>query len=360
MTILIIIAGLLIIGALVYFNFKAKSQDSTDQFFISTQSQSKERIKGLNLDTPSEDASYILDKSKLNFPQRTYSDEDEYKANPEREWIISLIPRNGDPFHKKDFNEMFDYEWRSNFESTIYGFSPEEKRWTYANAGGTPDIYSKLQVAVNVQRVYADEEPQFSPEKLNRYLIELEKRIKQYPTPLKLEVNEPVEAAIAKAQKLVSLQNEFSFESIIVLQPKTRFKGMEVWDVLQSVGLEWGDMDLFHWDNDDSDFGGDHHFSVWTTTNPGYFFPEEIKNGRMKPENLVFGFSVPRSADPLNIQPIMIEAVNYCQKRLGGEMLDQHGNPYNAEAEIQQLTDFVNRMKAQGIVPGSENALRMF
>lgn len=357
--VIITIIGILILGGFIYHFLKPNNPSNNDEMFISTQSQSTDRVKNLNLDQPSEDVSYILSKEKLSLPQRRLEEREEYKANPEREWVIDLIQVNGGNFKKEDLNKTFDYEWRSNFQSTLFGFSPQENHWTYANAGGPPDTFSKLQVAIDVQRVYSDDQ-NYRPETLQRYLTELETRIKKYPTPLKIEAKEGIDEAILKAKNLVSLHEAFDFDTIIILQSKKRFKGIEIWDVLQSVGLEWGDMDLFHWNNYESDYGHDHHFSVWTSTNPGYFFPEEIKNGNFNPENLVFGFSVPRSADPVNVQKVMIEAIEYCQKRLGGEILDKNGNPFDKEQEMVHMIEFVDKMKQKGLIPDSENALMMF
>lgn len=254
---------------------------------------------------------------------------------------------------------MFDYEWRTKYPSTIFGFSTDEKRWTYASAGGTPEIYTRLQVAINLQDVYSDENPNYDPQKLERYIDELEKRTKKYPTRLKIEQNETVESAVIKAEKLVNLYREFNHDAIIVLQNERDFNGMKVWDALQSVGLKWGDGDLFHWPNH-SDYGHDQHFSVWTTTTPGYFLPENIKDGSMNPRNLVFGFSIPRSADPVNVFEIMIEAVKYCQKRLGGQILDRNMQPFDEGKEKQSFNDFLKKMEGRGIKAGSDEALRMF
>jgi cell division protein ZipA len=254
---------------------------------------------------------------------------------------------------------MFDYDWRSKYSSTIYGFSNEENRWTYANAGGTPDIYSKLQVAVDVQEVFNEENPTYEPQQLKRYIDELEKRIKKYPTKLSIELTETIESAISRGKKLVQLNQEFNVDAVIVLQADKQFKGLEMWDALQSLGLKWGDGDLFHWGND-KDYGHDQHFSVWTTTEPGYFFPEEIKDGNMNPQNLVFGFSIPRSADPKNIFEIMLNSVKYCQKRLGGQILDRNMKPLDEEKEKLELSEFLKRMEQKGLKAGSNKALRMF
>lgn len=355
-----IILGLLAFLVITYFAFRQKPKSELDNYFISTQSQSNERVKNLNLDKPSEDASYILNANKLSFPDVNRESENiEYKADPEREWIINLIPTEGALFKKEDFNKMFDHDWRSKYSSTIYGFSDEENRWTYANAGGTPDIYSKLQVAVDIQEIFNEENPTYEPQKLKRYIVELEKRIKKYPTNLRIEQSETVESAISKAKKLVKLNQEFDVDAIIVLQSDKQFNGLEMWDALQSVGLKWGDGDLFHWEND-KNYGHDQYFTVWTTTEPGYFFPEVIKEGKMNPQNLVFGFSIPRCADPKNVFEIMLNAVKFCQKRLGGQIFDRNMNSFNEEKERQELSEFLNRMEQNCLNAGSNKALRMF
>jgi cell division protein ZipA len=355
-----IILGLLVLAVIAYFFFRQTSKSEMDNYFISTQSQSKDRVKNLNLDKPSEDASYILDTNKLSFPDIVGESENvEYKADPEREWVINLISKDGTLFKKEDFNKIFDYNWRSKYSSTIYGFSDEENGWTYANSGDSPDVFSKLQVAVGIQDAFNEENPKYEPQKLKRYIDELEKRIKKYPTKLSIEQTETVESAISKAKKLVQLNRDFNFDAVIVLQADKQFKGLEMWDALQSVGLKWGDGDLFHWGND-KDYGHDQHFSVWTATEPGYFFPEQIKNGNMNPQNLVFGFSIPRSADPKNIFEIMLNSVKYCQKRMGGQILDRNMRPFNEEKERQELSDFLKRMEKKGLKAGSDKALRMF
>ena len=61
-----------------------------------------------------------------------------------------------------------------------------------------------------------------------------------------------------------------------------------------------------------------------------------------------------------NVQKVMIEVVKYCKKRLGGEILDRNGNKFNDEKETLQMIEFVDKMKGKGLIPGSDDALRMF
>lgn len=346
-----------VLGLLTYFGLHYKDRSDMNDYFISTQSQSNDRVSALNLNKALEDVSYILDASKLSFPTKKQENID-YKADPNLEWIIELIQVNGGNFKKNDFEKIFDYDWRTRHESTIYGLSDENNTWTFADAGDSPNSYSRLQVAIDLQDVYAENQ-NYEPEKLDRYIKELQKRIKLYPTQLRLEINESLDKAIIKAKKLVLLQQEINRDVVIVLQSKISFKGTDAWDTLQSLGLVWGDGDLFHWENK-NDYGDEQYFSVWTSTEPNYFLPEEVKAGNMNPKNLIFGFSVPRSADPEHIFDNLNKAVEYCQKRLGGEILNSNGKPFDITDQRQNLIEHISKMKNKGITPGSEFALRMF
>ncbi len=338
----------------------ATGKPVSEEYFISTESQSNDRVKKLQLDVRSEDASYILDKGKLSFSHTIPATEDrDYKADLHRDWVIELTQVNSENFKKSDLEKLFDLDWRKNYPSTIYGFSPADNHWTYVFAGDAPEAYSKIEVAIDLQEIFGSDEIPYDPKKLKNYPTELEAKIRSYPSPLKVVAREAIPHAINKAKSLVALNQEFDIEAIILLKSDNQFNGRLAWDALQSVGLKWGDGDLFHWDNEE-DFGHDQHFSVWTTTDPGYFLPERIKDGSMNPGDLGFSFSVPRSADPKNVFAVMIDVAKYCQKRLGGTILNQNEAPFNDAEEKRQLDHLIEKMKVKGLTPGSDKALGMF
>jgi cell division protein ZipA len=354
------IGGFLLLIIIGYFFLKSNSNSEQNKYLMSTQSESRERLKDLNLDKASEDASYILDTTRLSFQSMSTEDENiEYKADSDLDWIINLVSISGENFKKEDLSKMFDADWRNNFPSLIYGFSPETNKWTFVSAGGAPEIYSKLEIAIDLKEIFNEEKPSYNSRKLERYVTELEKRIKKYPVKINLEKKESIESAIQKAKILVSTYNEFNLDEIIVLQSDKQFDGLETWDVLQSVGLQWGDGDLFHWNNN-RNYGHDQYFSVWTTTEPGYFLPEEIKDRNMNPQNLVFGYSVPRSADPKNVFEVMLNAVKYCQKRLGGNILNKDMKPIDVAQERNKINELIKNMDNKKIKTGSDKALKMF
>jgi hypothetical protein len=336
---------------------------SNDSIFISSQSQTNERVQLLNLDEASEDVSYILDTNKLVFPKikKEIQENVDYKSDPKIEWIINLKLVNGGKFTQEDLLKLFDLTWRENYNSTIYGHLISQKRWTYALGTDKSEFFDNIQIGVNILEVFNEENPNYDSKKLERYIIELEKRIQKYPLKLSVEPTEQIVKAIEKGRKLVQLNHEFNEDAIIVLKSEKVFKGTLAWDALQCVGLKWGDGDLFHWNNNqEMGYGNQTFFSVWTTTEPSYFLPENIKDGQMNPQDLVFGFQIPRSADPKNIFDVMINSVKYCQKRLGGTILDKNGEPFNEVEAKKHLSEIVERMKAKGLTPGSENVLVLF
>ena len=126
-----------------------------------------------------------------------------------------------------------------------------------------------------------------------------------------------------------------------------------------SLGLKWGDMDIFHWPND-SDNGDDSFFSVWTSSPPGYFLPEEIAADRLHTADLIFGFSIPRNAAPKSVFASMVKAAEYARQRLGGELLDGNGHALDAGATEKEISAIEQRLNAAGFPPGSQRTLHLF
>ncbi|WP_153797576.1 cell division protein ZipA C-terminal FtsZ-binding domain-containing protein [Foetidibacter luteolus] len=356
----IIIAALLICKLFLYWLNKFGKNEQND-FFVSTQVQNNERLNKLGIRNASEDASYILDSSLLSFPKPVHDasdSKDEYKPDPSQDWVIPVNVKDN-AVSKKQLSALFDLEWRKNFRSTIYGYSIQEEHWTFADAGDSPEAYTQLQVAVDLIETFTDSAKGYDPLLLERYLNELNRKIKKSSFALAIGKGEPIEKAIERAKELVKLNHEFSFDAVIQLKSENPFPGMAAWDAMECLGLEWGDGDIFHWQNPE-DYGDQAFFSVYTTTKPGYFLPEAIGSGEMNPGDLVFAFSVPRSADPEHIFDAMINAVKYCQKRLGGQLFDKYGKPFNEVKEREDMKLLVGKMKQNSLMPGSEKCLRMF
>jgi cell division protein ZipA len=359
-----VIGGIIIATAVYYYFYSLKKsskpivygQDGQD-YSISTESQSDDRVKNLGMDKPSENASYILDIKMLSFPKDKKRNPDQnFTPDPELDYIVNLEPTDGSTLDLGYLSQLFDLNWRQKYSSTIYGHSIKDNRWTFAFSSDSPASFDKIQVAVNLLNTFGVDK-NYNPQKLNRYYDELLKRISD--KKIKVIKKESVAAAIDKAKILVDIHDLFDKEANIVLKSNSTFDGLKAWDALLCVGLKWGDGDLFHWNNK-SDYGSDDFFGVGTSTEPTYFLPEDVKAGKMNPADLIFGFSIPRNADPIGVYKAMTKAVHYSQKKLGGVILNQSGQAFDENIELKKVTKLVEAMKAKGIEPGSDHALQIF
>ena len=99
---------------------------------------------------------------------------------------------------------------------------------------------------------------------------------------------------------------------------------------------------------------------MWTSTPPGYFLPEEIAAGRVRVDDLVFGYSIPRSADPVAVFDSMTRAVEYAQRRLAGDITAEDGGPVDLDTTRAAVVRIASELESFGFAPGSGNALRQF
>ncbi len=323
-------------------------------------SMSSERVSNLGLINEPQVNLGILNKDKLRMPEvsQSYNDEDDYRGSPEIEWLIEITPPDNYRFDREEFMQVFDYDWRSNFSSTFYAHFPDSNEWSFAIYADSPKEFDTLELAIELADRYNEND--ITEDRLDNYLIELHKRLKKFGVEFKVKPNVSIFEAVKKSKLLRAFQNELYTDVILVLQSKTKFEPIKMWNTLVNVGLKWGDGDIFHWENYGTDFGDEQIFSVWTTTSPGYFFPEEIKNKRMKPENLVFGFQLPRSVDPESVFEMMLEAVEYCQQELGGQILDENGNPFEREKYERRIKESLIIINEKGIRSGESELLRIF
>jgi cell division protein ZipA len=326
-------------------------------YFIATATQSNERVRRLGLPVGEGE---VLDRSKLSIPEGNPPAGDrEYKPEPEFEWVLEVEPLSGGYFAKSELVKVFDKEWRMRYsDATVYGYSLTEKRWTFLSYTDAPERYGRLQVGVSL--LGRSPEKEITAEWLTDYVAGLSEAMHKRGLKFDIRESEPVSAALDKAQKLTAMRQELGNDFYVILQSTGDFAGMRVWQVLTDVGLRWGDGDLFHWGNQNRNYGDGQLLSVWTSSEPGYFFPEAIKAGKHHFRDLRFGFVIARNADPAGVYEVLMSAMEYCQGRLGGKIIDRDGLPFDREKGKMALLRVVEGLKALGIEPGEVRALRMF
>src|SRR5690349_1421189 len=106
----LLVVALIGTGALVYFAF-SKKNSSADILFAPA-GASDERVENLGLrQEPLEDPG-ILRVNEIRFDTaKKSSDNDNYRADPEIEWVVDIHPPKDFRFKKDKFLEVFNSEW---------------------------------------------------------------------------------------------------------------------------------------------------------------------------------------------------------------------------------------------------------
>ena len=308
---------------------------------------------------PSEDATAVL--GRIPLPKRQPDSEDqEYLPEEATDWVVTVELDGSPKLDPVTVAAVFDEKWRKKFGSHMsFGRDTATGLWTFLVSADGPKSVNDLKFAFDYIDVLNDDAPLTTAKQYEQRIAAIQDAMKRFGTP-KVSASAPPADAQHRSQHLRQLKSELDFlVTIALVAPKgKRFDGRAVWDAMLCLGLQWGDMDCFHWQNE-SDIGDDSFFSVWTSTEPGYFLPEEVAANRVRVEDLVFGFSVPRSARPVDVFDAMVRAVKYCQKRLGGTIVDEHG-PLDDARIRQQISGTVRRLNEAGFQPGEGPTLRLF
>ena len=145
------------------------------------------------------------------------------------------------------------------------------------------------------------------------------------------------------------------------------FLSRDVWRAAYSLGLAWGNMDLFHWHGGSKvsvNGGGDtaSRFRILSTGTPPYFLPERAAEGERVP-GMILEYDLPREPDPVAVFDRMAVALSYLRGVLGGHPVTNAGAELDADRLDEQRDALANAVRAMtdaGIAPGSDAARRFF
>lgn len=309
----------------------------------------------------SEDMTHLLRPPSHAMKPRRHGEERDYRPDDKIDWVVDIAFDGAPVLRRSRILELLDKPWLTqNGQPEIYGWSPEDRHWTFLRAGGVSETYTKLAFAWHLFDPLSKKDFSIKAADLLRYKTSLSERLRQLGKA-SCQENRTADDAERIGKDILTLVSRCNREiAVILTAPEGKsYSGQDIWDVMLCLGLQWGDMDLFHWRNE-SEIGGDVFFSVWTSTPPGYFLPEEIAAGRTRVRDLVFGFSVPRSCDPVAIYSSMMQVVKYSQGRLGGKITDGAGMPLNEKAALEEIRNIIEQMKKTGFAPGEGSTLRVF
>lgn len=333
-------------------------------YYIAPESESAARAAALLPTKGSEDASSILGPITSHSLQQTpaITEEKDYLPSPASEWVIHVTLESPNELPVASVEKVFGKEWRAKGgrNATIYGKDARTGRWTFLISADGPKSITGLQFS---WPYFARWTGETNITKAGIYAVRFKEVVGGMEKLGRAELRTDIDPAAAqlRSERLSAVSEQFDRQVTLVLKaPAGRtFSGRDVWDVMLCLGLEWGDMDCFHWRNH-SDLGGDFFFSVSTSTPPGYFPPEEIAANRVAVRDLVFGYSLPRSSDPAKVYERMFAAAEYARKRLGGTVVTDADRQPDLNATLNQIRATVKELETLGFSPGSEQAMRFF
>ena len=122
--------------------------------------------------------------------------------------------------------------------------------------------------------------------------------------------------------------------------------------------MQIGEMGMFHFLDPRT---GHNRFTLANRFEPGSFDPVALK--AFSTHGLTLFMSIPRVFNPLAVFDEMIAVAQYAASELSGELRDPDGGKIGepgVEKIRQQVTDFCELFDRVRIIPGSEEALRLF
>ena len=127
------------------------------EFFVAPASVSQARAGVVLPNKGSEDARHLLHHWTVEQPSGNQADRD-YLPTGKVDWVLHLDFPSGTILKKSSIREVFSAIWTKEHDCpTLYGFSPESHLWTFVNAGGVPDSFSKLQLAWKLRSTENDQ-----------------------------------------------------------------------------------------------------------------------------------------------------------------------------------------------------------
>lgn len=282
-------------------------------------------------------------------------DERDYGPDPVAEYALRFdAPRT---FSCKEMNEALSkIEWPSHLERPDYYVVTPSGQTTFLVSLYGPSEGVALIPAWGLRDLHPAECIAASAKKLTKLLSE---RPFGFKATSKISVAD-IEAQVDRAAEIQAVAPE-RVECLVYLEKaEDKLDGKRVWNLLHSMGFNWGDMDCFQW----ADETGQTDYLIWVEVYDGrygYAIPEYIAGGSQNFGAVSFSFNPSRTPSPVHVLGEMLKAVAFFQQetgskvaaRIDGEVVD------GAEELFSAVQAVVDRLAALGVTPGSDSVCRL-
>lgn len=308
---------------------------------------------------PLEDARHLLPPIRL--PERDAPPEAAQGPNPATEFLLDLRAPSG---------TVSPADILSAFPAPVRAALDFPRLWAQRTMPGGAAVwqpveeidpaarFANLTLAWELTTLVGEESGE-----LARHLSHLVVAASRAALPLGLSqasAREEAREAARRTLRLREIREKYARAVEMRLIPAGRsFPSRDVWRGAYSLGLQWGDMDLLHWDDPAT---GTRLFTVSGAGQPGYFLPERAAEGEGV-AGIALAFELPFSPAPLVVYDRMAVALSYFRQRLGGRPTARDGAELDADRlydDRDALEEAIAEMARAGIAPGSAEAARFF
>jgi hypothetical protein len=253
-----------------------------------------------------------------------------YRANPKVHWPVLID--FGRRVHRDEFLPVFRKDW------VIYGYSPDEGKWTYPDALGTPSEYTQLEVAVDLAPHLGPSAAKPTESSLRETRDDIVKRAHRLGAR-DIRTAIPESDPAARSGALIALREELDGDYTSCDEARTVHFNVETEDddsgvveLLEEIGLELFELDMT-WRNGTGCLGEDSIFRVIVEDGTG------------------FTFDIPRVAVPDRVHRAAHAVALVVCDELGGELRDGD-DEFDLRRFEARVLDVTRRLERVGLVPG--------
>ena len=243
-------------------------------------------------------------------------------------------------------------EYKLEYPRQLYGQRYQTNYWSVVQHDSEATQYSNLKLAIQL----TDARGPINESELNTFSQIGLKLADSLHRPAKFST--PFEQALERARALQKFCDEYDVIAgvNVMTEPHVPFKGPAIVAAMERVGMPLDASNMFH-----RTIEGRRLYSLSNLYKPGRFNPEEWDTFRTAGVTLFM--VVPTVPEPAAVFDRMIETAKELTAFLAGKLLDQEQRPLTDKgiAAIRlQIQGIDANMRAFGIVPGSEAAVRLF
>jgi hypothetical protein len=285
------------------------------------------------------------------------------RAEPDRQYLpdekidfVIDLPGAGPVTRDTALAVFKQNEYNLNKPRHLYGRHHGTERWSDLQLDPGTTEYDDLKLVIQL----TDPRGSIDESELNAFMQIGLKLADTLARPTKLP--ETFEAGLERAAVLQAFCDTYDVIAGIHVVPATEssFTGRALEMAARHAGLELGAMNFFHMKNEVAP-GGRHLFSLANLDEPNAFDPAAWDSFETGGLNLFM--SVPCAFQPGVAFDRMVASARAIADTLGGRLQDQNCRPLTDKGIAvihHQIEEIEEKMRAFGIPPGSETALKLF